>query len=89
VGGDLAQLAKRWELRVVHDDASGVDLQATPRELAGARLRSMQFTLGTDLMRPTRALLVEGPRDRTLIEFGTLTVNGLVDAARMRPPGGA
>jgi hypothetical protein len=86
LGGDLAGLRERWDLRVVRDDAGGAELEATPREGAVAHLQRIRFSLGPDLARPTRALLVEGPRDRTLIEFGALVVNGPVDDALMRPP---
>ena len=41
-----------------------------------------------DLVRPVRATLTEGPRDRTVIEFGALVVDGPVDAESMRPPRG-
>jgi len=30
-------------------------------------------------------LLVEGPRDRTSIEFGPMVINGPVDDGEMRP----
>jgi hypothetical protein len=45
----------------------------------------MRFALAPDLVRPTRTLLVEGPRDRTVIEFGALVVDAPVDPAKMRP----
>jgi hypothetical protein len=49
--------------------------------------RTMRFALAPDLVRPTRALLVEGEHDRTAIDFGDLTVNSPVDESTMRPPG--
>jgi len=85
LGGDLARLRERWDLRLLRDDVSGVELEATPRAAAPSPLRSMRFALARDLVRPTRAVLVEGPRDRTVIDFGTLVVDGPVDPARMRP----
>jgi hypothetical protein len=45
----------------------------------------MGFSLAPDLIRPSRAVLVEGPHDRTVIEFGTLVVDAAVDPATMRP----
>jgi hypothetical protein len=87
LGDDLAKLRERWELRIVRDDATGAELEATPRAGEVARLRRITFSLGPDLVRPTRVRLVEGPRDHTLIDFGALEVNAAVDDALMRPPG--
>jgi hypothetical protein len=86
LGGDPARLRDRWDLHVVRDDATGAELDATPRTLAGAPMQGMRFALAPDLIRPVRATLTEGPRDRTLIEFGTLVVDGPVDAETMKPP---
>jgi hypothetical protein len=88
LGGDLTKLRERWVLTLWRDDVTGVELEATSRAVAGAgaALASMRFSLAPDLMRPTRVLLVEGPRDKTRIEFGELAVNSAVDAAAMRPP---
>lgn len=86
LGGDLAKLRERWELRIARDDAGGAELEATPRSGQRVRLQSIRLGLAPDLARPTRALLVEGPHDRTVIEFGTLVVNGPVDDALMRAP---
>jgi hypothetical protein len=85
LGGDLTRLRERWDLRLVRDDASGAELEATPRSTTPSPLRSMRFALAPDLVRPTRTLLVEGPRDRTVIEFGALVVDAPVDPAKMRP----
>ena len=46
----------------------------------------MPFALGPDLVRPTRAVLVETARDRTTIEFGTLALNEAIPDATMRGP---
>jgi len=85
LGGDLSHLRARWDLRVARDDASGAELAATART-ADAPLKSFQFTLAPDLVRPVRALLVEGPHDRTAIDFGALQVDAPVDDAKMRAP---
>jgi hypothetical protein len=85
LGGDLARLGERWDLRVLRDDASGAEIEATPRAGAAGPLRSSRLGLAPDLARPTRAILVEGPRDKTVVEFGLLSVNVPVDDARMRP----
>lgn len=85
LGGDPARLRLRWALTVLRDDATGVELDASP--LPGTTgLRGLRFSLAADLVRPTRALLIEGPRDRTAIEFGALVVDAPVDGAKMRPP---
>jgi hypothetical protein len=86
LGGDLSKLRDRWDLRVLRDDASGVEIEATARDPSKAALRSMRFALAPDLVRPSRAVLVEGPRDKTVIEFGALTIDAPVDEARMRLP---
>ncbi len=86
LGGDLTGLRARWELQVTRDDAAGAEFEATPRPGAIEHLQRIRFSLDPDLARPTHVLLVEGPRDRTRIDFGTLAVNGIVDDARMRPP---
>jgi hypothetical protein len=86
LGGDPARLRERWDLHVVRDDATGAEIDATPRPSAQAPLQGLRFALGPDLVRPVRAALTEGPRDRTVIEFGTLVVDGPVDAESMKPP---
>jgi hypothetical protein len=87
LGGDLGRLRERWDLRVTRDDATGAEIEATPRPGTAGALRSLRMTLSPDLVRPLRAVLVEGPRDRTVIEFGAPAINEPVDEARMRPPG--
>jgi hypothetical protein len=86
LGGDLSRLRERWDLRVVRDDAGGAELEATAHPGAVGTLRSLRMALTPDLVRPTRAVLVEGARDMTTIEFGALVLNEPVDEARMRPP---
>jgi hypothetical protein len=86
LGGDLTKLRERWELRILQDDASGAELEAVPRPGSAARLQSLRFSLAPGLGQPTRVLLVAGPRDHTVIEFGALTINARVDEARMKPP---
>jgi hypothetical protein len=86
LGGDLTRLRDRWRLLVVRDDAAGVELQADALEAAPGAPRSMRFALGPDLVRPTHALLVEGPHDRTAIDFGELTINAPIDDSAMIPP---
>ena len=86
LGGDLTRLRERWDVRTVREDATGIELEAAARGDAGMGVRVMRFALAADLVRPTRILLVEGPRDRTSIEFGALAVDAPVDESSMRPP---
>jgi hypothetical protein len=85
IGGDVGGLRDRWEMHVLRDDAMGAEIEATPKPNVTTRLQRLRFLLAPDLVRPTRALLVEGPRDRTSIEFGPMLVNAPVDDAEMRP----
>ena len=86
IGGDMARLDRRWSLRTVRDDATGVEVEATARDTAKAALRTMTFALTADMTRPTHVALVEGPHDRTDILFGELRINEPIDEAGMRPP---
>jgi hypothetical protein len=86
LGGDLADLRDRWEMRILRDDPSGVELEAERRgPVPPVAARRLRLALAPDRVRPTRVLLAEGPRDRTAIEFGILVVNAPIDSARMRP----
>jgi hypothetical protein len=85
VGGDLARLRERWELRCLRHDASGAEIEATARSGSASPLRSSRLALAPDLVRPVRAVLVEGSRDKTVIEFGQLVIDAPVEDARMRP----
>jgi hypothetical protein len=87
IGGDMAKLDRRWLLRLVHDTESGIEVEATARNGSPtATVRTMTFALMADLARPTRVVLVEGPHDRTDIQFGELRINEPVDPVEMRPP---
>ncbi|HEY6462374.1 MAG TPA: outer membrane lipoprotein carrier protein LolA [Polyangiaceae bacterium] len=85
LAGDLARLRARWDLRLVRDDDTGAEIEATARPEAATQLKSIRFAVAHDLVRPTRAILVEGPHDRTVIEFGALVLDAPVDPARVRP----
>jgi hypothetical protein len=85
-GGDLTRLNERWEMSVLRDDATGAEIEATPRAIEAGTLRNLRMMLRPDLIRPAKAVLVEGPRDRTVIEFGALAVNETLDETRMHPP---
>ncbi len=87
LGGDLSQLKERYDLRVTSRGDDGISFEATPRANAsGNRLDKILFSLDRDRVKPTRATLVEGPRDRTDIVFGALQRDAPVDASRVRPP---
>ncbi|MGH7269459.1 MAG: LolA family protein [Polyangiaceae bacterium] len=86
LGGDLAELLQRWQVNLLRDDPSGAELEVIARAAVPESTRVMRLTLAPDLVRPVRALLEEGPRDRTVIEFGEIVVNAPLDAAAMRPP---
>jgi hypothetical protein len=88
LGGDPSRLRDRWDLRVLRDDATGAEIDATPHASTSTPLQSLRFALAPDLVAPVRASLVEGPRDRTVIEFGTLVVDGPVAPDSMKPPRG-
>jgi hypothetical protein len=88
LGGDLSKLQERWSIRVLRDDASGAELEATARTPASGGIRTMRFALAADLIRPTRTVLIEGTHDTSEIEFGESTVNAPIDEAVMRPPAG-
>lgn len=86
LGGDLTRLQDRWRLLVLRDDSTGVELQADALENTPGVPRSMRFALGPDLVRAKHVLLVEGPHDRTAIDFGELAINAPIDDSSMRPP---
>lgn len=86
LGGDLALLARRWSLRVLRDDAGGAQIEATARTAGALGVQSMTFELGPDLVRPRRATLVGGTKDRTVVDFGELVVDSPIDESTMRPP---
>jgi outer membrane lipoprotein-sorting protein len=85
LGGDLTSLEKRYAIKLARDDAEGVAFEATPRA-PRAGLARIDFAIAKDLVTPTRALLVESPRDRTEIVFGALRRDVAVDPGKMRPP---
>jgi hypothetical protein len=77
--GDPSPLRARYAIEArLREDGAIIDL--TPRDPNGAPFRKVTLELAKDLVRPTRATLIEGPRDRTEITFGELVVNGPVDS---------
>jgi hypothetical protein len=85
LGGDLARLRARYDLRLVSDGAEGLVFDATPHDPA-LPIKRLGFGLAPDATSPRFAELIEGPRDRTRIDFGTLQRDVPVDPALVRPP---
>jgi outer membrane lipoprotein-sorting protein len=83
LGGDLARLRERYDLRLETTDGA-YTFDATPKD-PKAPITRLRFGLRADAT-PLFAELVEGPRDRTRIDFGALRENVPVDPALVRPP---
>ncbi len=88
LAGDRAQLRARYALEEAPTAGGGVLLEATPREGTGAPFKKLTLEWGPDKIRPVRASLVEGPKDRTEIRFGELVLDGPVDPRLLEPPPG-
>jgi hypothetical protein len=86
LGGDLAALRARYDLKLVANDASGAAFEATPRAGTGIRVQRILFALAADFVRPARATIVETARDRSDIVFGDLSRDADVDPEKMKPP---
>ena len=95
LSGDLGLLRARYDMKLVTNDATGVAFEATPKTTGGTgattrplapSMQRIDFALAPDLVRPTRATLIETARDRTDIAFGALDKDVPIDPAKMRPP---
>ncbi len=90
LGGDLSKLRARYDLRLVSREGSREPgspvFEATPRAGSGTKVDRLTFALAPDLVSPRRAIMIEGPKDKTEIEFGALARDVVVEPARMRPP---
>lgn len=83
LGGDLAQLRKRYDLKAfaVGDD---VELEANALPSAEGRgMKAIKFGIGKDRIRPTFTRLVEKNGDSSDIRFGELRMNVPIDPASM------
>lgn len=83
LGGDLAQLRKRYDLKAfaVGDD---VELEASALPSAEGRgMKAIKFGIGKDRIRPTFTRLVEKNGDSSDIRFGELRMNVPIDPASM------
>jgi hypothetical protein len=85
LGGDLSKLHERWLLRVLRDDATGAELDASSRQPVDGAFRSLRLLLAADLVQPRHVEFIESANERTLIEFGVLARNLPVDDALMQP----
>ncbi len=86
LGGDLSQLSARYDLTVSGSEDGPLTFDAVPRAGAVGTAAHLTFTLASDRVTPVSTSIVEGPKDRTEIVFGTLEKNVPVDPARVRPP---
>jgi hypothetical protein len=85
LGGDLSRLRARYDLRLLSDANGELLFEALPRDPT-MPLKLLRFGLGQDGAVPRFAELVEGPRDKTRIDFGALQRDVPVDPSLVRPP---
>lgn len=85
LGGDLALLRTRYDLTGTCHGDELVSFRAVPKPGTVASFQEIRFSLAPDLVSPASATIVEGPRDRTEIRFGTVHVNAPVAPAMMSP----
>ncbi len=86
LGGDIGALRGRYDMKEVPVDGDGVGFEAVPKPGQPSRFLKLTFTLAPDLVRPRKVVLVEGPRDRTEIDFGDLKKNAPIDSTLLRLP---
>lgn len=84
LGGDLASLRERYEMKDV-TSGKGFAFEAVPKKKEDARFQKIVLELADDLARPKHITLVESVRDKTEIAFGDLVINATIDPARVRP----
>src|SRR5438445_12129088 len=84
LAGDLQLLRVRYEMRVTATEPE-LAFEATPRAGTKLPVQRITFALAADKVTPTRVEIVEGPRDKTIITFGALTRDAVLDPASMRP----
>jgi outer membrane lipoprotein-sorting protein len=87
LGGDLAALRTRYDLSGTCHGPDRVTFRATPKAGTPSSFQELRFTLAPDLVSPETATIVEGPRDRTEIRFGTIRANVAVAPGVMTPNG--
>jgi hypothetical protein len=62
-----------------------LSFRAVPKPGAAVSFQEMRFTLAQDLVAPESVTIVETPRDRTEIHFGTMRANTPITAGLMTP----
>jgi hypothetical protein len=87
LGGDLASLRTRYDLSGTCHGSDPIEFHAVPRAGASASFQEIRFTLAPDLVSPRAATIIEGPRDRTEIQFGVIRANVPIPPATMSPGG--
>jgi hypothetical protein len=85
LGGDLAGLENRYDVSGTCQGGKVLSFRAVPKPGASVSFQEMRFTLAQDLVAPESVTIVEGPRDRTEIHFGTMRANTPVAPGVMTP----
>jgi outer membrane lipoprotein-sorting protein len=84
LGGDIAVLRSRFDVREVPSDTGGPAFECTPK--SALRLRKLTFALDADLVRPRKATIVYDNRNKTEIVFGELRRDVPIDPALLVLP---
>jgi len=85
LGGDLGTLRTRYDLTGMCPADGPLVFRAVPKGGASGSFQEIRFTLAPDLVSPRSITIIEGPRDRTEIQFGPLRTNLPVSPALMTP----
>jgi len=85
LGGDLGALKTRYDLSGTCNGDAVTQFRAVPKAGTTASFQEIRFALASDLVSPATATIVEGPRDRTEIRFGSIRANVPVPARVMSP----
>jgi hypothetical protein len=85
LAGDLNRLRARYDLRLLPAPAGELHFEATPRD-PSLPLKLLRFGIAADGVTPLFTDLIEGPRDKTRVEFGALQRDVPVDPALVRAP---
>lgn len=87
---DFAALRTRYEIERRNDKDGLKDglvvFEVTPRDPAHSPFKRMELTLSAEDVSPRSCVLVEGPKDKTVITFGPIARNLAISAEQMRPP---
>jgi outer membrane lipoprotein-sorting protein len=83
LGGDLTTLRARYDLGGSCRPDGRISFRAVPKPGSSSSFQEIRFMLAPDLVSPESTTIVEGPRDKTEIHFGTLQKNVPISAALM------